>query len=108
MKGTKKKTVSTKGRQPQTRNQAFLKACTMGDLRAQVQIARAEARELIWVHGIDEDQLETIAQLAGEHLSAIGQDGWFDYCAHLSAAFALGIAIGQLVSPDLFKSGGVR
>jgi hypothetical protein len=38
----------------------------------------------------------------------IGQDSWVDYCTHLSAAFALGIAIGQLVSPDVFKTGGAK
>jgi hypothetical protein len=106
---SKTKPVLPKARsRAQTQQQVFLEACTQGDLRVQVQIARAEARELIWIHGIDESQLEAITELAGEHPSAIGQDSWPDYCAHLSAAFALGIAIGQLVSPDLFKPGGVR
>jgi len=31
---------------------------------------------------------------------------WSNYTAHLHAAVAIGIAIGQLVHPDVFKKGG--
>jgi hypothetical protein len=92
----------------QTRQQAFLAAYTKGDLVAQIKIARTAAHYVILAHGVDADNLDTFAELAGPH-TAIREEDWPDYCVHLSAAFAFGIAIGQLVHPDVFfKTGGVK
>jgi hypothetical protein len=48
-----------------------------------------------------------VAALAGEWKRTAGED-WDGQCHHLKAAYALGIAIGQLVHPDVFTVGGAR
>ena len=116
---SKSKKQSTRKKTP-TLQQAFLAASTEGDLVEQVRLARPKARELVWACGIAEDNIESIGHLAGDFCPEVDDSTrarahdpvanaeWEAYCHHLNAAFALGIAIGQLVSPDVFKSGGER
>jgi hypothetical protein len=70
-----------------------------------VQVAREQARDLLMTSGLDaEEELDHAAALAGEWKRTPGED-WEGQCHHLKAAYALGIAIGQLVHPDVFKGG---
>ena len=60
--------------------------------------------------GLSDDPCDLAERLAGggflrEPNNAVG---WDTFCAHLRAALAMGIAIGQLVHPDVFKTGGAR
>jgi hypothetical protein len=96
----------------------FIAASAAGDLLAQIRLARPAALDLILNGGIDGDRthLEVIDELVGGRLkeptytmeSAAHTDMWVDYCHHINAAFAIGIVIGQLVHPDVFKTGGSR
>jgi hypothetical protein len=93
-------------------SQAFVAADDAGNLAARVQIARAVARALIARRGVDADPFEAVDELAGgpfePELAATTGDMWTAYGHHISAAVALGIAIGQLIHPDLFKTVGAR
>jgi hypothetical protein len=91
--------------------QAFLKAERACDLATQVRLAREVVRKLIMVGGIDTTRLGPIDALVGRPFNALPvTDGsgleWQDYSQHIAAAIAIGIAIGQLVHPDVFKKGG--
>jgi hypothetical protein len=94
----------------QARQRAFLAASSKGDLPAQIQIAREQAREMLMTSGLDdEEELNHAAALAGVQSGAAGD--WESVCHHLKAVYALGIAIGQLVHPDMFtpnKKAGTR
>src|SRR4051812_11788023 len=91
-----------------SRQQQFRRAADAGDLRAQVHVARAEAVDLLSVGGLhSEEEFRSVAALAGA-FPKHDIDTWSDQCRHLKAAYALGIAIGQLVHPDVFKSGATR
>jgi hypothetical protein len=88
---------------------AFIPINQKGDLPAAVTLARTVvSRELL--SGAFEDDAPSLAQqLAGP----IARDAhrevpWDAVCAQLLAALAMGIAIGQLVSPDVFKTGGAK
>lgn len=89
----------------------FVAAATAADLEAQIRFARETARRLV-LAGIDdgENLVHAIDELAGgtfeSNLTTPGGEVWTDYCHHLDAAFVLGIVVGQLVHPDLFKKGG--
>jgi hypothetical protein len=96
------------GKAAKIRQQAFLAATATGNLPAQIQLAREQARDLLMTSGLDaEDELTHVAALAGECKRTAGED-WEGQCNHLKAAYALGIAIGQLVHPDVFRIGGTR
>ena len=89
-----------------TLHQQFLAASEHGDLPAQVQVAREAAVTLLNTSGLDQgEEFDQITALAGDFKPAGGSDAWDSYCQHLRAAYALGIAIGQLVHPDVFKAG---
>ena len=93
------------------RQQAFLAATKKGDLAAQVQIAREEAYALLNRSGLNsEEELNHVTALAGDFTRQASDDAdrWFDYLRHLQAAYALGIAIGQLVHADVFTPNGQR
>lgn len=87
----------------------FVAASDAGDVVRQVQIASAAARRMIVGEGLDLD-LHNLRTLAGVEFPTKldAEHNWAAYCHHINAAFALGIAIGQLVHPDLFKPGGAR
>jgi hypothetical protein len=89
---------------------AFRAASEKGDLRAQVRIAGEMARHMVVADGIEQERMDAFNKLAGgkfEH-AASSVEVWSSYCDHISAAYALGIAVGQLVHPDVFKTGGER
>jgi hypothetical protein len=90
--------------------QAFQQASRKGDLPAQVRLARGTVTALILEGGIDADLVAPINRLAGGPFdptrSTPAGDLWSNDTAHLDAAVAIGIAIGQLVHPDVFKKGG--
>jgi hypothetical protein len=95
------------------RRTAFLAADEEGDLAALVKIARRAMRDRIWAwSAIAEDivPLEAVQELAGEfpedHRG--GPVAWDLYGRHVDAAFALGIALGQFVHPDVFTMGGAK
>jgi hypothetical protein len=88
---------------------AFLAAYTRGDLAGMVAIAREAARERIWVNGIDSDNLDLVADLAGSFpMDERTREAWNAYTRGVAAAFALGIGIGQLVHPDVFTMRGAK
>jgi len=83
----------------------FRAASDAGNLAAMLALARGEALALIRAHGLaTEDELERVNALAGDFKPA-GED-WFTYVRHVHAAYALGLAIGQLVHRDVFAHGG--
>jgi hypothetical protein len=57
-----------------------------------------------------DDNLDDINALAGSNdlFNHNPANIWFDYGRHVDAAFVLGLALGHLVSPDAFKTGGAR
>jgi hypothetical protein len=91
---------------------AFLAAAAQGDLATLVQIARQAMRDRIWAwNAIAEDTvpLDLIADLVGAYPKDIdGSMTWEAYGNAATAAFALGIATGQLVHPDVFTMGGAE
>jgi hypothetical protein len=95
-------------------SKAFLSAVKSGRLDVQVQIARGTARYLIEEGGLRavSERHDHVDELAGGPFDRERTDGddetYTDYCHHIQAALALGIAIGQLVSPDVFKTHGVK
>ena len=101
----------------QTVTQQFAATTKTGDLRRQVQLARPIATDVVWTRGLDagDEVLASVVRLAGSHdvfrsrgTAVEAADAWAIYCRHINAAFALGIATGQIVSPDMFKTGGTR
>jgi hypothetical protein len=112
MKVTKKPAAPTAPRL----QKAFMAASTKGDLAAQVRIARVSAREMIWLRGVDDENLHVMEELAGPFPDPGPPPGdarsravpWELYCHHINAAFALGIAVGQLVHPDVFTPGAAK
>jgi hypothetical protein len=86
----------------------FIAASNTSDLAAQIRIARTEALDQVQGEGLRADFIDRIDRLAGRFKPGGGPDGWSKYCRHLDAAFALGIAIGQLVHPDAFSKPGSR
>lgn len=93
-------------------HRTFVAATNAADLDAQLRLARGPACRLI-LYGIDGTigaLSEAIDELAGGTYkpklpNREASDDWADYCLHLDAAFALGVVIGQLVHPDVFKTG---
>jgi hypothetical protein len=103
---TKKKSKSS----AQSIQQQFEATTETGDLRQQLQLAVPIAARVVWMHGLDsaDHVLEGVQRLAGPNAEFHNLGGWDDYCRHVAAAFALGIAIGQLVHPGVFQTGGAR
>jgi hypothetical protein len=89
---------------------AFIAINKRGDLPAAVQLARGVliGGGLLNVGG--DDPCAIAAELAGEvqERCTHGAVGWNVHCAHVMAAIAMGIAIGQLTHPDVFTKGGTR
>lgn len=88
-------------------SEAFLAALKVGDLPAQVRIAQIPAQFHILSRGIDNEPFDAINDLVGEPFEpgdARSRAWWGSYCDHLQAAFALGIAVGQLVHPNVFRT----
>lgn len=101
----KKSTLST----GTTLKQQFTTAVKAGDLPAQVAVARTAARQLLMHDGLDtEEELQQVQALAGEFTKTDDLNAWEAFCRQLKAAYALGVAIGQLVHPDVFRQGGER
>jgi hypothetical protein len=95
------------------KHHTFVAASQAADLPAQLRLARETARQLVLNGVVDgENVLNAINELAGggfeANLTTPGGDVWSDFCRHVDAAFALGIVVGQLVHPDVFKNGGDR
>ncbi len=104
------------------KHRTFVAASAAADLCAQIRLARPAALDMILNGGIDgdRDHLEVIDELVGGRLKErtyttesaahtdVATDVWVDYCHHINAAFAIGIVLGQLVHPDVFKTGGAR
>lgn len=91
-------TRQRKPKRRQTRTslqQAFARANRAGDVRAAVALAAPIAVETLWSAGVDfDDLLQNIVKLAGPHV--FPEALWFDYGRHVSAAFALGLAMGAV------------
>jgi hypothetical protein len=101
---------------PNPLQRQFATAYTEGHLVQQVQCVRATAIDAVLKTGLDGDTdvMEHLEQLAGpESLGgppvARSESAAFEiHCRYVTAAFALGVAVGQLVSPDVFAKGGAR
>lgn len=94
--------TSTKGRTKQTPT-PFI------DLCLEDRIARAHpiARRMLIDGGVNTNDLADIVQLGEVTLDTITSDTYVEACKLMDAAFALGIAIGQLV-PQLGANSGAR
>jgi hypothetical protein len=80
-----------------------------GDVIAGVAIARRLLRADLLVNGAEYDAPELAEKLAGPVVR--GTDGtmaWEDVCKQIFAAMVAGIALGQLVHPDVFTKNGQR
>ena len=89
----------------------FVAASHNGDLLRQVDLAAPKAREIVLFRGSADDIIETVAQLVGslpDPPNQMSEIDWTVYCDHVSAAYALGIAVSQLLQPAVFKTGGAR
>jgi hypothetical protein len=91
---------------------AFAKANGVGDLPAAVQAARAAVKAELLTGNLDDDPSTLIELLRGDarHDRPAGLSGeaWAYHCTDLYAALAMGIALGQLLHPDVFATGGAR
>ena len=91
---------------------AFEKANRDGDLSAAVQLARVAFKTKMFTGVLEDDPgslVELLLDDESERPPAALTGEVFDYhCRHLFAAMAMGIAIGQLLSPDVFAKGGTR
>jgi hypothetical protein len=92
---------------------AFERANKAGDLPAAVQLARQTLAKELFTGAVDDDAGTLINLLRGERerraiQGAIPGDAWVEHCADVFAALAMGVALGQLVHPDVFKTGGAR
>jgi hypothetical protein len=90
----------------------FRAATAKPDIAEAVACARTELRTLLLQGGIDlDDRLSYVGALTGiDHKQvAATQEAWDTYCQQMAAAFALGVAAGQLLHPDVFRvTGGAR
>lgn len=87
---------------------AFIAINKKGDLPAAVQLARTVVTTDL-LNGLIDDPCDLAERLAGSRLREPNNAvGWDTFCAQLRAALAMGIAIGQLVHPDVFKTKGGR
>jgi hypothetical protein len=81
---------------------AFRPIHERGDIVAGVQLARSGLRCDLLKRGVDYDAPELAAKLAGPiRRSDTGME-WNSFCEQVYAAMVLGIALGQLVHPDVF------
>jgi hypothetical protein len=83
-------------------------ADTTFDLAEQVELVRSVARRLVMRDGIEAGggNLDPIYAIAGEREGDVGD--WLYFCRCVSAAYALGIAVGQLVDRDVLTTGAAR
>jgi hypothetical protein len=96
---------------PTTTQQEFVKAIDTRDVATQVQIALEATRERMLGAGFNLlDIPDYTPQLAGPFAAGDRHEGAArpTYCNQLYAAFALGIAIGQLCHVDAFTEGSAR
>lgn len=85
----------------------FEKAYKAGDLRAMVQLARETLATQLFTGRVDDDPGTLINLLRGERDREAG-DPVVEQWADLFAALAMGIALGQLIHPDVFGIKGAR
>lgn len=98
--------TTLKSTPPQT---AFAKAYKTGDLPAAVQAARVAFTEAFFSGALEDDPGGLAHLLTGDTDSPGIHGDAFDYlCTQMYAALAMGIAMGQLVSPDVFAKGNAR
>lgn len=99
-----------------TRRTAFLAATDGGRFHGAVALLLPLVRELLLNGGIDNDRLlQEVDRLVGPHVlrrievpAGSYVTNWAHYCHALSAAYALGVAMGQQVVPGFFEKGGAR
>jgi len=89
---------------------AFIPIQEKGDLPAAVTLARSVVTGALLSGNFDDDVNGLAASLAGQVEPEPKHDDvvWSVFCEQLMAALAMGIAIGQLVHPDVFKTGRAR
>jgi hypothetical protein len=95
---------------PTTTQREFVRAIDKRDVATQVQIALEATRERMLRDGFNLlDIPDYTPELAGPFDAGRNESAdWPTYCNQLYAAFALGIAIGQLCHVDAFTEGGAR
>lgn len=89
---------------------AFNAACEAGDLAAGVALARSVVKAAFRSHQLDDEALQ-LTHLLTEHLerpAGMTQDIWEYHCQVVFGAVAMGVALGQLTSPDMFAKEGGR
>jgi hypothetical protein len=88
---------------------AFIPIQKQADLPGAVQLARAVVIRELLTGGFEDDAASLASKLAGEYVLTPNQEiRWDMVCAQLLGALAMGIALGQLVHPDVFKGGRVK
>jgi hypothetical protein len=96
---------------PTTTQREFVRAINTRDVATQVQIALEATRERMLRDGFNLlDIPDYTPELAGPFAAGDRNEGAErpTYCNQLYAAFALGIAIGQLCHVDAFTEGTAR
>jgi hypothetical protein len=93
---------------------AFDRAYQAGDLAAMVALARTAFAAKMFTGALEDDPGSLVDMLLEEEEeqsprpAGMSGDAWDYHCRNLFAALAMGIAIGQLVHPDVFAKGSVR
>jgi hypothetical protein len=78
-----------------------------GDVVAGVALARQLLRADLLVNGAEYDAIELAQKLAGPvERGSDGTMAWEHVCKQTFAAMVAGIALGQLVHPDVFTANG--
>jgi hypothetical protein len=97
---------------PATKTTAFDRAYKIGDLAAMVSLARTAFASKMFTGTLEDDPGALVGLLLDEETetspASLTGDAFDYHCRHLFAALAMGIAIGQLVHPDVFLKGGAR
>ena len=89
---------------------AFDRAHETGNLGAGVRIAREVFAAKMFSAQLEDEPSALVELLLGDRHRPQQMDTelWFWYCRQLFAALVMGIAIGQLVHPDVFLKDGAR
>lgn len=92
------------------RSAAFRAASHSGNFYTQLAVVTPIARGNVLNAGIDTDNLiDDVAGLVGMKRGGHGAGAdWSDYCDALNAAFALGVATGQMLTPGFFGKAGAK
>jgi hypothetical protein len=93
------KPTTTQTPEPTVAQRQFTQAIKAGDLATQVEMASRQAQIRMTLALEEPVGSEWLTTLAGEVDRTRPSIGWDCYVKHVSAAYAMGMAVGQLVAP---------